>query len=41
VCQELAGLRKWRMKDFDNVLIFYLAHPNGVSIVHILHAARD
>jgi toxin ParE1/3/4 len=38
---ELAGLRKWRVKDFDNVLIFYLPHPSGVSIVRILHAARD
>ena len=38
---ELAGLRKWPVKDFDNVLIFYLPHPNGVSIVRILHAARD
>jgi len=24
---ELAGLRKWPVKDFDNVLIFYLPHP--------------
>ncbi|BAC88298.1 type II toxin-antitoxin system RelE/ParE family toxin [Gloeobacter violaceus] len=38
---ELAGLRKWRVKDFDNVLIFYQPHPDGVSIVRVLHAARD
>ena len=38
---ELAGLRKWRVKDFDNHLIFYLPHPDGVSIVRVLHAARD
>lgn len=38
---ELNGLRKWRVKDFDNVLIFYLPHPDGVLIVRVLHAARD
>jgi toxin ParE1/3/4 len=38
---ELTGLRKWRVKDFDNYLIFYLPHPNGVSMIRILHAARD
>ena len=38
---ELAGMRKWRVKDFDNVLIFYLPSADGVSIVRVLHAARD
>ena len=38
---ELAGLRKWRVNNFDNCLIFYLPHPGGVSIVRVLHAARD
>lgn len=38
---ELNGLRKWRVKDFDNVLIFYLPRPDGVLIVRVLHAARD
>ena len=38
---ELAGLRKWRVKDFDNHLIFYLPRPDGVSIVRVLHAASD
>jgi toxin ParE1/3/4 len=38
---ELAGLRKWRVREFDNYLIFYLPHANGVSIVRVLHAARD
>ena len=37
----LASLRKWRIKDFDNHLIFYLPRPDGVSIVRVLHAARD
>ncbi len=37
----LAGMRKWRIKDFDNHLIFYQPRPDGVSIVRVLHAARD
>ena len=38
---NLAGIRKWHIKDFDNHLIFYLPYPDGVSIVRVLHAARD
>ena len=38
---ELANLRKWRVKDFDNHLVFYEARPDGVSIVRVLHAASD
>jgi toxin ParE1/3/4 len=38
---ELNGLRKWHVKDFDNILIFYLPRHDGVLIVRVLHAARD
>ena len=38
---KLAGLRKWRIDGFDNHLVFYLPRPDGVSIVRVLHAARD
>jgi toxin ParE1/3/4 len=38
---DLANLRKWRVKDFDNHLIFYMPRPDGVSIVRVLHAASD
>ena len=38
---DLAGMRKWRVKDFDNFLIFYLPHHDGVSIVRVLYATRD
>lgn len=38
---DFAGIRKWRAKDFDNHLIFYVPRPDGVSIVRVLHAARD
>lgn len=37
----LANLRKWRVKEFDNHLIFYLPRPDGISVVRVLHAARD
>lgn len=39
--RELAGLRKWRVRDFDNYMIFCMPRPDGVSIVRVLHAARD
>jgi len=38
---ELADMRKWRVKDFDNILVFYLPLPDGVSIMRVLHATRD
>lgn len=38
---DLVGMRKWRVKDFDNFLIFYLPRPDGVSIVRVLHSAQD
>ena len=37
----LASIRKWPVKDFDNHLIFYLPRPDGISVVRVLHAARD
>jgi toxin ParE1/3/4 len=37
----LTGMRKWRVKGFDNHLIFYLPRPDGVAIVRVLHAAQD
>jgi toxin ParE1/3/4 len=38
---ELAHVRKWRVKGFDNHLIFYEPLPDGVSIVRVLHAASS
>jgi toxin ParE1/3/4 len=38
---DLTGMRKWRVIDFDNFLIFYVPRPDGVSIVRILHSAQD
>jgi toxin ParE1/3/4 len=38
---QLAGLRKWRVQEFENFLIFYLPRPDGASIVRVMHAAQD
>jgi toxin ParE1/3/4 len=38
---EFAGMRKWRVKTFENYLIFYLPRHDGVSIVRVLYAAQD
>ena len=38
---KLAGLRKWRVNGFEKFLIFYLPRPDGVSIVRVLHAAKN
>ena len=37
----LTGLRKWRVKGHDNVLIFYKPLPEGVQVIRVLHASRD
>lgn len=38
---ELAGIRKWPVKDFESFLIFYLPHDRGVTIVRVLYARQD
>lgn len=38
---RLTGLRKWRVQDFENFLVFYLPRNDGVSIVRVLYAAQD
>jgi toxin ParE1/3/4 len=38
---KLAGLRKWPVRGFENILIFYLPRGEGISIVRVLHAAQD
>jgi toxin ParE1/3/4 len=37
----LAGMRKWRVKDFDNHLVFYQPAADGVTVVRVLHAASN
>ncbi len=38
---ELAGLRKWRIKEFEDFLIFYLPRKDRVEILRVIHAAQD
>ena len=38
---DLANVRKWRVKGFDNHLVFYEPRDGGVSIVRVLHAGSD
>lgn len=37
----MSEMRKWRVKDFDSHLIFYVPRQDGVSIVRVLHGAMD
>jgi toxin ParE1/3/4 len=38
---RLKNLRSFRIKDFENYLIFYSPIPDGVEVFHVLHGARD
>jgi toxin ParE1/3/4 len=38
---ELAGLRVWQIRTFENYLIFYRPVEGGIEIVRVLHGARD
>lgn len=38
---ELAGMRKWHVKEFEKFLIFYMSSQGGVSVVRVLHAVQD
>ncbi len=37
----LTGTRKWRVKGFDSVLVFYKPVPDGIQVIRVLHASRD
>ena len=38
---QFAALRKWRIREFENFLIFYEPRHDGVSIVRVLYATQD
>lgn len=38
---DLAHVRKWRVKGFDNHGVFYEPAADGVLILRVLHAASD
>lgn len=37
----LANLRKWRVKDFERVLIVYQPRQHDILIVRVLHTSQD
>ncbi len=37
----LSGLRSWAVKGFEDILIFYVVHPDALRIVRVLHGKRD
>lgn len=37
----LKGLRLWSVKDFDELLIFYVVAGDTVRVIRILHGKRD
>ena len=38
---NLAGVRKWRIDGFGNMLVFYSPRANGVLILRVLHSSQD
>ena len=38
---KLAGVRIWRVRDFEQYLIAYRPHGDGVAIERIVHAKQD
>jgi toxin ParE1/3/4 len=38
---HLRDIRRWRVKGFENYLVFYRDLADGVEIVRVLHGARD
>jgi hypothetical protein len=37
----LAGLRSWAVKDFEDILIYYVVADDALRVVHVLHGRRD
>jgi toxin ParE1/3/4 len=38
---EIPDLRQWRIKGFEDYLIFYRPVPDGVEIIRVLHGKRN
>jgi len=38
---HLSGLRSWRIRGFENWLVFYRPITDGAEIIRVLHGARD
>lgn len=38
---QLQGLRCWKIRGFEKVLVFYLPIDRGIRVMRVLHGARD
>jgi toxin ParE1/3/4 len=38
---ELAGIRSWVVKGFENYIVFYRQIEGGIEVLRVLHGARD
>jgi len=38
---RFAGTRRWRVRGFDNYLIFYRPFSNGIEVLRVLYASRN
>jgi toxin ParE1/3/4 len=38
---EFAGIRMWRVRGFENYLVFYFPRTDGIAIERVIHAAQD
>ena len=38
---RLNNLRSFRIRDFENFLVFYRPTQDGIEVFHVLHGARD
>jgi toxin ParE1/3/4 len=38
---EIRNLRRWRIRDFENFLIFYRPFDDGIEVIRVLHGARE
>lgn len=39
--KELADVRVWQVREFENYLIFYKPSERGIDVLRVLHASRD
>jgi toxin ParE1/3/4 len=38
---RLNNLRSFRIRDFENYLVFYCPIADGIEVFHVVHGARD
>lgn len=39
--KRFQNVRMWRVKDFENYLIFYAAAESAIEVIRVLHGSRD